>query len=106
MFENYKAIEFPLESVFLDIDYMDTYNTFTVDTARFPLNSTDGEEGNEYKWLPSQRLIPILDVGIGLEKGDMQVRIDALNMKIAIATLDEHIYIGRVWPGYTLFPDF
>ena len=35
---NYTRVGFPLESVFLDIDYMINYNTFTVNTTKFPLN--------------------------------------------------------------------
>ncbi|EAR98617.2 glycosyl hydrolase family 31 protein (macronuclear) [Tetrahymena thermophila SB210] len=96
----YNFIEFPVESIFIDIDYMINYNTFTVNQTIFPLNNYSIMKDIE------KRIVPILDVGIGLENQTLQVRQDALYYNVGVKDLTHKIYIGRVWPGYTLFPDF
>ncbi|KAL4450349.1 hypothetical protein ABPG74_009055 [Tetrahymena malaccensis] len=95
----YNFIVFPVESIFLDIDYMVSYNTFTVNQTIFPLNSYSIMKDIE------KRIVPILDVGIGLEI-QSQVRSDALKYDVGIKDLNNGVYVGKVWPGYTLFPDF
>ncbi|KAL4478287.1 hypothetical protein ABPG72_016599 [Tetrahymena utriculariae] len=98
----YNFIEFPLESIFLDIDYMINQNTFTVNQTIFPLNDYSIMKDIE------KRIVAILDVGIGIENQSLQVRQDALNYNVGIKdlTFTKQNYIGRVWPGYSLFPDF
>lgn len=33
--EQYKSLEIPLDSIYLDIDYMDNYKDFTIDASAF-----------------------------------------------------------------------
>lgn len=61
----YQAADIPLDSIYLDIDYMERYKDFTVDPNRFP----------DLKQLTSElkaqgiRLVPIIDAGVKIEEG-------------------------------------
>lgn len=79
---------------------MINYNTFTVNETSFPLNNKTIMQDID------KRIVPILDVAIGLELKHLQVRTDAINYNVAIKDIEGAIHIGRVWPGFTLFPDF
>lgn len=79
-------------------------NTFTVNSTAFRFNSNDNDR---YAIdLSGKRIVPILDVAIGLERKNISARLDAITNNVAVKNVDGSIYIGRVWPGYSLFPDF
>lgn len=45
-------------------------------------------------------------MAIGLEIKSLQIRKDAINLNVGIKDFNDEIYIGKVWPGFSLFPDF
>lgn len=91
----------PLDAVYLDIDYMERYKDFTVNTDTFSQLDEFSEE------LKSQgvRLVPIIDAGVKIEKG---YDIYDEGVKNGYFCTDENgePYAVGVWPGLTHFPDF
>ena len=91
----------PVDSVCLDIDYMEQYKDFTVDSAKFPdfaaFNRELAEEGIH--------LVPIIDAGIKAQPGfgayDEGVRQNAFCKKE-----DGSVFTAGVWPGKSAFTDF
>ena len=99
--KTYKEAGFPIDSVYLDIDYMEEYKDFTVNQERFPQFSDFVREMKEEQI----HLVPIIDAGIkqdenyevcreGLEKGYFCKKENGENL------------VGAVWPGKAYFPDF
>jgi len=91
----------PCDVLYFDIDYMDEYRCFTWNNERFP---DPREMMND---LNSQgfRTVAIIDPGIKNEPGypvfDTGARIDAW-----VKRPEGEPYVGRVWPGDCVFPDF
>ncbi|MBK8164932.1 MAG: alpha-glucosidase [bacterium] len=99
--EGFRKRAIPCDVIWLDIDYMDGFRCFTVDTNAFPdLRGLDGE-------LQAQgfRTVAIIDPGIKLEDGyhvfDSGAALDAW-----VQTPRGKPYEGAVWPGNCVFPDF
>ncbi len=97
----YKKADLPLEYVCLDIDYMDRYIDFSVDTKRFPdmkgLVSDMKKEGI--------RLVPIVDAGIKIEPGN-KVYDEGVEKNYFCKNLEGGDFGAQVWPGMTHFTDF
>ncbi|KAF9906845.1 hypothetical protein BX616_000598 [Lobosporangium transversale] len=99
----YRQENLPLDGVWIDIDYMDSFKDFTYDETRFPKAKVralaqDLQSNN-------QSMVLIIDPGIpiapGYEPYDIGMRDD-----VFIKTLTGRPIEGRVWPGQTYFPDF
>jgi alpha-glucosidase len=93
----------PLDALHLDIDYMDGYRVFTWDRERFP------EPPATVAALHAAgiRAVPIVDPGV---KRDLDAGYAVADSGLAqghfIATPDGEPFVGHVWPGESLFPDF
>lgn len=91
----------PVDSIHLDIHYMDGYRVFTVDKGRFPDLGTLAAD------LASQgiRLVAVVDPGI---KADRSYRVFREGQEKGMFTLlpDGRTVIAPVWPGPAAFPDF
>lgn len=61
--DKYDEADMPLETVYLDIPYMNKYNDFTVDTKAF--NDLQGLATRLHK--AGQRLVVIIDAAISAE---------------------------------------
>jgi alpha-glucosidase len=57
--------QIPLDSIYLDIDYMEAYKDFTIDREAFP----DFEALVEEMRSQGIRLVPIIDAGVKIEEG-------------------------------------
>lgn len=100
--QKYKEANIPLDSICLDIDYMEEYEDFTIDTEKFP----------DLKGLCDDlkkdgiRLIPIIDAGVKVKKGysvyDEGIEKDYFCKKEDGKTP----YAAGVWPGRSHFTDF
>jgi alpha-glucosidase len=89
----------PLSVVHLDIDYMDGYRVFTVDTERFPdLAALSGDLARQ-----GTRVVTILDPAV---KADPRYDVYAQGRDHFVRTRDGEILHGVVWPGRAAFPDF
>ena len=98
-----RADHIPADALYLDIDYQKDNRPFTVDLAKFPNFSGMLSDLKKQHFhvvaitdlhiadLPSQGYIPF-DSGVA---GDHFLKND-----------DSSIYVGPVWPGPSVFPDF
>lgn len=91
----------PLDSVYLDIDYMERYKDFTIDEERFP------RFGDFVAEMKSQgiHLIPIIDAGVKIEDG-YSVYEEGMKKGYFCKKEDGTELVAAVWPGKVHFPDF
>ncbi|MCL3861823.1 TIM-barrel domain-containing protein [Actinotalea sp. K2] len=93
--------EIPCDALWLDIDHMDGYRVFTWDTERFPdvpgMLARLEQDG--------LRVVTIVDPGIKHDPG-YPVYDQAVERDVLCRTEGGDHYIGQVWPGNTVFPDF
>lgn len=99
--EQYKSLEIPLDSIYLDIDYMDNYKDFTIDAQRFP----DLEKLAKDMRSQGIHLVPIIDAGVKIEKG-YDVYEEGVDNNFFCKNKDGKDFVGAVWPGRVHFPDF
>lgn len=98
---NFQKHGIPVDGLWLDIDYMEGYRVFTFAKKHFPDPSKTLRELSE----KGRRVIPIIDPGVKLETGyDIYDR----GHKTGSFCLNSQgkEYVGLVWPGETVFPDF
>ncbi len=91
----------PCDVLYLDIDYMDGYRVFTWSPQRFPdpkrLLTDLGAQGF--------KVVTIVDPGVKVDSG-YDVYRQLVSLRGAVTWPDGTPYVGQVWPGRTLFPDF
>lgn len=107
--DTFKAFDIPLEAIWLDIDYMDQYRDFTLDPVTFPL--AGAKEFFDRLHTDGQHFVPIVDGAIYIpnpqnasDAYDTYTRGNASGA--FLNNPDGSQYIGAVWPGYTVFPDW
>ncbi|KAL4855918.1 Alpha-glucosidase [Chlorella vulgaris] len=100
---NYSNAELPLESMWLDIDYMDNYRLFTFDCNTFPQAGVQ-RFANELA-AKGMKLIPIVDPGVKMDP-NYATYLDGLGQSVYLRGQDLQPYVGWVWPGGVHFPDF
>jgi alpha-glucosidase len=91
----------PLDSVYLDIDYMDHYKDFTINDSAFPNFSAFTAEMRQQ----NIHLVPIIDAGVKEEPG-YAVYDEGIQNGYFCKKADGTPFVGAVWPGKALFPDF
>lgn len=97
----YKAAGSPLDSIYLDIDYMERYKDFTVDEERFPdLKGLAADMQAE-----GIHLVPIIDAGVKIEDG-YSVYEEGVEKNYFCKNAEGGDFVGAVWPGRVHFPDF
>jgi alpha-glucosidase len=97
----YRNNNIPIDMVYLDIDYMQDYKDFTVNTERFP----DFKDFVAKMKKEHIHLIPIIDAGVKIEKG-YDVYEEGVEKGYFCKREDGSDFIAAVWPGWTHFPDF
>ncbi|MBU2500238.1 alpha-glucosidase [bacterium] len=93
--------DIPCDVIWFDIDYMDGFRCFTVNTWDFPdMRGLIGELDDQ-----GFQTVAIIDPGIKVDPGyhvyDTGQAIDAW-----VRTAAGRPYVGDVWPGDCVFPDF
>ena len=99
--DGYDKAGIPLDCVYLDIDYMDSYKDFTVDGKKFP----DFADYVSKKREQGIHLIPIIDAGVKKEDG-YSVYEEGRDNGYFCKNEDGTDFEGGVWPGIVGFPDF
>ncbi|CUM67385.1 uncharacterized protein PRCAT00005079001 [Priceomyces carsonii] len=106
--ENFKNFNLPLETIWSDIDYMDSYKDFTNDPYRYPLDKYKAFIDKIHK--NNQHYVPIVDAAIyvpnPLNESDKDYLPYSEGKGNFLKNPDGSEYIGAVWPGFTVFPDF
>ncbi len=99
--DDYAEENIPLHGFWLDIDYMDRYKVFTWNDKRVPspekLSKWMGERG--------VRLVTIVDPGVAIDEKDALYQAGCAKDLFCHAPSGLH-FVGMVWPGQTVFPDF
>lgn len=98
--KRFRELEIPCDVLYLDIDYMKDFKVFTTDDKKFP----------EFKRMVSKLkkmgfdLVLIIDPGIKKEEGyDV---FDEAEEKNYLLMRNGKSYVGKVWPGDSVFPNF
>ncbi|MDO4284158.1 MAG: glycoside hydrolase family 31 protein [Eubacteriales bacterium] len=99
--DRYQEAGVPLDSIYLDIDYMERYKDFTVDPEKFPEFSDFVREMKER----GIHLIPIIDAGVKIEEG-YPVYEEGKEKGYFCKKEDGTDLVAAVWPGRVHFPDF
>ena len=99
--EQYRALDLPLDHIYLDIDYMQNFADFTVNRERFPdlkaLSSDLKAQGI--------RLAPIIDAGIRVDP-DSEICREGLEKDYFCKRADGKPFKAAVWPGLSYFTDY
>ncbi|MDB4898944.1 MAG: alpha-glucosidase [Gemmatimonadetes bacterium] len=97
----FRRRDIPADVLYLDIHYMNGYRVFTWSPTEFPhppaLLDTLARLGF--------KVVPIIDPGVKVDSGFSLFR-DILARKFYVPMPDGSPYIGEVWPGRTVYPDF
>lgn len=99
--DDFQKFDIPVSAFWYDIDYMDEYRVFTWDRKDF---SAPAELNNVLKEA-GIRTVTIIDPGVKLESG-YPVYDQGKQLEVFCKTASGRDYVGRVWPGDTVFPDF
>lgn len=99
--ERYDAEDFPLDMIYLDIDYMDSYKDFTVSDEAFP--DFDGYVRDMRE--RGIHLVPIIDAGVKIEPG-YDIYEEGVRSGYFCKKEDGTDLVAAVWPGKVHFPDF
>lgn len=97
--DNYRNRHLPLDMIYMDIDYMDSYKDFTLndDFHDFPEFVQEMKDRNI-------RLIPIIDAGVKIEDG-YSVYEEGVKNRCFCQREDGSDFVAAVWPGDTHLPD-
>lgn len=97
----YAEADIPLDSVYLDIDYMDSYKDFTLNEEAYP----DFEDFVSKVKEKNIHLVPIIDAGVKIEEG-YDVYEEGIKEDHFCKKADGTPFVAAVWPGRVHFPDF
>ncbi|KAL0579089.1 hypothetical protein V5O48_002931 [Marasmius crinis-equi] len=105
--QNMRNANIPLEVMWNDIDLYLAFRDFTSDPGRFP--GGDVKAFIEELAENHQKYIPIVDAAIAKSVNDTDLYdpyLDGAQRNVFVRNPDSSEYIGKVWPGYTVFPDW
>lgn len=97
--KGYRENHIPIDMIYMDIDYMDSYKDFTI-SDEFP----DFPEFVKEMKAKNLRLIPIIDAGVKIEE-NYDVYEEGVANHYFCKKEDGTDFVAAVWPGYTHFPD-
>lgn len=99
--ERMRAEQIPCDVIYLDIDYMEAYKVFTYDTERFGdfKAMVDRLKALDFK------LVVIIDPGVKREEG-YAIYDEGMAKDYFVKDKNGKVYVGSVWPGDSVFPDF
>ncbi|ORX87591.1 hypothetical protein BCR32DRAFT_227910 [Anaeromyces robustus] len=100
---NYKKHNIPLDTMWIDIDFMDAYKDFTYNPNKFPVSEvrkfvSDLKKNHQY-------YVNMIDPAISNTKNYAPYE-RGLQKDIFIKDKYGNNFVGEVWPGKTVFPDW
>ncbi|KAK1990425.1 family 31 glycosyl hydrolase [Colletotrichum falcatum] len=107
--DDFAKSKIPLETIWADIDYMNQYRDFENDQDSWGYEDAASFLGNLHK--NGQHFVPIVDSAIyapnpGNESDAYATFERGVDADAFMLNPDGSLYIGEVWPGYTVFPDW
>ncbi len=97
----YEELGIPIDSVYLDIDYMERFKDFTINEEAFPDFAKFVKEMLD----KGIHLVPIIDAGVKVEDG-YSVYEEGVKNNYFCKKEDGTDLVAAVWPGKSHFPDF
>lgn len=97
---NYHKYQIPLDAIYMDIDYMDGYASFTLNENYHPNFETFVKDMKD----DGVHVVPIIDAGIKIKKG-YDVYEDGVKNNHFCKDKDGNDFIVGVWPGDCHLPD-
>lgn len=97
----YRDLGIPIDTIHLDIDYMDQYKVFTWNEQDF------GKPGVLIRDLSKDgfKVVTIIDPGVKLEEGYAKYD-EGIAGGYFAKTPEGETYVNAVWPGDAVYPDF
>ena len=103
VYEKYKSLSIPIDTMWIDIDSLNNFEIFTIgskfrEMSKYVKNNIHKDGG---------KFVPIVDIGISYE--NMRNSYIKLGNDLDIFIKSNYTkkpLIGKVWPGKTVFPDF
>ncbi len=99
--DEFRKRKLPCDVIWVDIDYMDGYRTFTFDPTRFP----DPKSTNDYLHKIGFHSVWMIDPGVKVDRS-YSVYDSGSSRGVWVQTKEGKEFQGKVWPGVTAFPDF
>lgn len=100
--QNYTNAGIPLETMWTDIDYMDRRRTFSNDPERYPIHKM--RELVDHLHNKDQHYIVMVDPAVAYQDyGPLQ---RGLEQNAFLLRSNGSVWLGVVWPGVTVFPDW
>jgi len=98
----FRARKIPCDAIWMDIDYMDGFRNFTFSPKNFP------DPAALNAWLHKRGFKSVWMIDAGVKAGDPRYNVLASGNEKDVWTQDAFgaPYIGKVWPGPCVFPDF
>ena len=101
VYENHKKLGIPLDAIFLDIDYMDEFRDFTVNTKNFPDFPKAIKKMND----KNIHIVPIIDAGIKVDETS-DIDNEGVTKDFFCHKKNGALLQAGVWPGLSHFTDF
>ncbi|KKZ66865.1 alpha-glucosidase [[Emmonsia] crescens] len=106
---NFEKFKIPLETIWSDIDFMKGYRDFDFHPVNYPI--PEGQKFISTLHKKGLHWIPMVDAAIYIPNpenpADAYKTYERGNASdVFLRNPDGSVYIGAVWPGYTVFPDF
>ena len=99
--DGFRSRRIPADVIWMDIDYMDSFRVFTFDGEHFP----DPEGLND--WLDGRGFSNVWMINPGVKKDPGFFVYDAgVARDVWVKDASGQTYVGDVWPGACVFPDF
>lgn len=98
--KGYRENHIPMDMLYMDIDYMESYKDFTVNEKNFP----DFKAFVDEMKAQDIHLVPIIDAGVKIEEG-YDVYEEGVENNYFCKREDGSDFAAAVWPGRTHFPD-
>lgn len=99
--DEFIARKIPCDVIWFDIDYMDKFKIFTFDKIKYP-NPT---EMNDYLHKRGMKGVWMIDPGVKDSTG-YSVYDEGLKQDSWVKDSTRKDFVGEVWPGNCVFPDF
>ncbi|KAM5542308.1 hypothetical protein V8D89_004181 [Ganoderma adspersum] len=104
---NMRAANIPLEVMWNDIDLYHAIRDFTTDPVSFPAGEVRAFV--DELTASQQHYVPIVDAAIAILVNDSDMYdpyTRGTDLDVFLKNPDGSQYLGQVWPGYTVFPDW
>lgn len=99
--DTFRAKQIPCDVIWFDIDYMDGFRIFTFDKNRFP----DPKDTNDYMHSLGFKTVWMIDPGVKNDPNYFVYKSGTDN-DVWVKDASGQYFVGPVWPGDCVFPDF